>query len=160
MRRKCFAGCCLVLLLVLIAGCTKAPDKSAGVSASKPLSVYVVNYPLKYFAEWIGGEWVNVKFPAPADGDPAYWSPGPEVVAAYQQADLILLNGADYAKWISKASMPSSKMVDTSGAFSDRPSISRTGRHTPTARPGNMPTAAWPSRHGSIRHSRWSRPEL
>jgi zinc transport system substrate-binding protein len=120
MKRICHAGCCLALLPALIAGCAKEQDKSADVSASKTLSVYVVNYPLKYFAERIGGQWVKVTFPAPADGDPAYWSPGPEVVAAYQQADLILLNGADYAKWISKASMPSSKMIDTSGSFSDR----------------------------------------
>lgn len=120
MKRIWQVGCCLVLLLVLVFGCREKKESPDEVSGSETLSVYVVNYPLKYFAERIGGERVEVQFPAPADEDPAYWSPGPEVVAAYQQADLVLLNGADYAKWISKVSMPPSKMVDTSGAFADR----------------------------------------
>ncbi len=37
-----------------------------------------------------------------------------------EQADLILLNGANYAKWIGKVSLPRRKMVDTSRRFEDR----------------------------------------
>jgi zinc transport system substrate-binding protein len=107
-------------LLVLLAGCGKAPEEAGERSVSKLLSVYVVNYPLQYFAERIGGEVVDVQFPAPADEDPAYWSPSPEIVGAYQQADLILMNGATYAKWASKVSLPASKQVDTSHAFAAR----------------------------------------
>jgi zinc transport system substrate-binding protein len=59
-------------------------------------------------------------FPAPADVDPAYWSPSPETVAAYQRADLILLNGAGYAKWVQRASLPRARLVDTSEAFRSR----------------------------------------
>lgn len=92
-----------------------APDSSTGV-----LSVYTVNYPLQYFAERIGGEHVAVSFPAPADGDPAYWNPEPDSVAAYQQADLILLNGAGYAKWVATVTLPTTKLVDTSEGFQDR----------------------------------------
>jgi zinc transport system substrate-binding protein len=85
-----------------------------------PLNVYVVNYPLKYFAERIGGEHVKVEFPVPADVDPAYWNPDLANISAYQKADLILLNGAGYAKWVAKVSLPRSKMVDTSRQFKDR----------------------------------------
>ena len=92
-----------------------APDSSAGV-----LSVYTVNYPLQYFAERIGGAHVEVSFPAPADGDPAYWNPDPDSVAAYQQADLILLNGAGYTRWVATVTLPTSKLVDTSEGFQDR----------------------------------------
>ena len=88
--------------------------------ASDRLSVYSVNYPLAYFAERIGGEQVEVVFPAPADIDPAYWMPGQKTIADYQQADLILLNGANYAKWVGKVSLPRGKMVDTSRKFKDR----------------------------------------
>jgi len=88
--------------------------------AAGPLSIYVVNYPLKYFAERIGGEHVNVEFPAPADGDPAYWTPDLSDIAAFQKADLILLNGAGYAKWVAKVSLPRSKIVNTSRQFKDR----------------------------------------
>jgi len=88
--------------------------------ASERLSVYTVNYPLAYFAERIGGEQVEVVFPAPPDVDPAYWMPDQATITAYQQADLILLNGANYAKWVGKVSLPRGKMVDTSRKFKDR----------------------------------------
>ena len=92
-----------------------APDSSPSV-----LSVYTVNYPLQYFAERIGGEHVDASFPAPPDGDPAYWNPDPDAVAAYQQADVILLNGASYAKWVATVTLPTSKLVDTSEGFRER----------------------------------------
>ena len=88
--------------------------------SERKVTVYVVNYPLKYFAERIGGEHVRAMFPAPAGVDPAYWIPDISTISAYQQADLILLNGANYAKWVRKVSLPRSKMVDTSGKFKDR----------------------------------------
>ena len=93
--------------------------QATGDLAATPV-VYTVNYPLAYFAERIGGDRVQVVFPAPADVDPAYWSPDAETIAAYQQADLILLNGADYAKWVQRATLPQTRLVDTGAAFSDR----------------------------------------
>ncbi len=89
-------------------------------SATAPLNVFVVNYPLKYFAERIGGNQVKVEFPAPAGDDPAYWNPDLATISAFQKADLILLNGAGYAKWVAKVSLPRSRMVDTSRRFKDR----------------------------------------
>jgi zinc transport system substrate-binding protein len=89
-------------------------------TAAGPLSIYVVNYPLKYFAERIGGEHVEVAFPASADVDPAYWTPDISDISAFQKADLILLIGAGYAKWVAKVSLPRSKIVNTSRQFKDR----------------------------------------
>ena len=89
-------------------------------TAAGPLNVYVVNYPLEYFAERIGGDHVQVEFPVPTDVDPAYWNPDITNIAAYQQADLILLNGVGYAKWVAKVSLPRSKMVDTSRKVKDQ----------------------------------------
>ncbi|MBT8369957.1 MAG: metal ABC transporter substrate-binding protein [Deltaproteobacteria bacterium] len=89
-------------------------------SAAGPLNIYVVNYPLKYFAERIGGDHVKVEFPVTADVDPAYWNPDLADISAFQKADLILLNGAGYAKWMAKVSLPRSNMVDTSRQFKDR----------------------------------------
>ena len=111
-------------VVLLLPACTEQHASSAGrggnPASNDPLSVYVVNYPLQYFAERIGGGHVRVTFPAPADGDPAFWEPEVEQIAAYQEADLILLNGASYAKWVQRVSLPASRMVDTSAAFSDR----------------------------------------
>ena len=84
------------------------------------LVVYTVNYPLAYFAERIGGDLVEVHFPAPSDQDPAFWSPDADTIAAYQTADLILLNGAGYAKWVDRAALPSSRVVNTSASFVDQ----------------------------------------
>ena len=89
-------------------------------AVDSPLNVYVVNYPLKYFAERIGGINVKVTLPVPADVDPVSWTPGIADIGAYQQADLILLNGAGYAKWVNKVSLPRSKTVDTSRGFKDQ----------------------------------------
>ena len=88
--------------------------------AAEPLTVYAVNYPLKYFAERIGGEHVKCVFPAPDDVDPAYWIPDTATIAAYQQADLVLLNGAGYAGWVDKVSLPRSKLINTSRDFRDQ----------------------------------------
>jgi len=88
--------------------------------AQNALNVYVVNYPLKYFAKTIGGPHVKATLPVPPDVDPAYWTPSIADIGAYQQTNLILLNGAGYAKWVSKVSLPRSKTIDTSRAFKDQ----------------------------------------
>ena len=90
------------------------------VAAQKPLTVYAVNYPIKYFCERIGGEHVTVFLPVPEGVDPAFWKPEVADIAAYQQADLILLNGAGYAQWTRKVSLPGAKLVDTSKQFADQ----------------------------------------
>lgn len=87
--------------------------------AENKLIVYTVNYPLYYFAERIGGEYIQVVLPAPSDVDPAFWNPDDYTVRQYQKADLIILNGAGYAKWTRKVSLPMLRMVDTSRAFKD-----------------------------------------
>ena len=102
--------CCLAVICLSSLSSASAADK---------LQVYTVNYPLAYFAERIGGAYVDVQFPAPADSDPAFWMPDTAIIAAYQQADLILLNGADYAKWVEKVSLPRRKLLNTSSPFRD-----------------------------------------
>lgn len=87
--------------------------------AAERLTIYTVNYPLKYFTERIAGEHAEVVLPAPADGDPAFWKPDAATIGAYQVADLILLNGADYAKWVSQVSLPRRRLVNTSAAFAE-----------------------------------------
>jgi zinc transport system substrate-binding protein len=81
------------------------------------LTVYTVNYPLQCFTQRIAGEHADVVYPAPSDVDPALWQPTVEIIAGYQQADLILLNGANYAKWVDRVSLPRRKLVDTSASF-------------------------------------------
>lgn len=89
------------------------------VYSAKVFTVYTSNYPLTYFAERIGGNHINVIFPAPSDVDPAFWTPDAETIKKYQQADLIIFNGAGYEKWAQKVSLPMLRSIDTSRAFKD-----------------------------------------
>lgn len=112
----------MLFLPAVLVSCSKpetSPEEQASTSAETP-TVYVVNYPLEYFAQRIGGSQVRVVLPVPADEDPAYWNPGPAEVGRYQGADMILLNGASYAGWTDKVSLPQAKLLDTSAGFQDR----------------------------------------
>jgi zinc transport system substrate-binding protein len=99
-----------LLIAVFLVACGKADAPKA---PDGPQVVYVVNYPLKYFAERVAGGAVQAVFPAPGDIDPALWKPDGDTISAYQNADRILLNGAGYAGWTKTASLPASKMVVT-----------------------------------------------
>lgn len=106
-------------VLCLIFSVVNTPSSAEGRQKDKP-TVAVVNYPLKYFAERIGGDSIKVVFPIPPDVDPAFWIPEPEGVLGFQSADLILLNGATYSKWLNKVSLPRRKLVNTSQLFKDQ----------------------------------------
>jgi zinc transport system substrate-binding protein len=92
---------------------------SSQLIADSKLTIYTVNYPLAYFAERIGGNHVKVVLPVPTDMDPAFWKPDDETVRKFQKADIIILNGAGYAKWTKSISLPMLRQVDTSKAFRD-----------------------------------------
>jgi zinc transport system substrate-binding protein len=83
---------------------------------AKP-TVYVTSYPLKRFAESIASNSVHIVFPVPADMNPIFWMPDPGTIADMQKADLIVLNGATFEKWLAFVSLPPSKLVDTSTEF-------------------------------------------
>jgi zinc transport system substrate-binding protein len=102
----------LFLLVVVLLLPVAAPSLYA-----QPLTVYAVNYPLQYFAQRIAGEHARVIFPAPADVDPAFWTPDRKTVKAFRDADLVLLNGAAYSAWVTSASLPAARLVDTTRAF-------------------------------------------
>jgi zinc transport system substrate-binding protein len=96
-------------------------ERAGGAAATRqPLDVLVDSYPLLYFAQRIGGGHATVSFPAPPGVDPAFWNPDAATVARYQKADLIVIDGAGYAHWITTATLPDSRVVDTSAAFTDR----------------------------------------
>ena len=110
------------LLVIFLTACGQpdAPAPAAPTEVSGKPVVFTVNYPLAWAAEQLAGDSVEVVFPAPPGIDPAFWEPDLETIAAYQQADLILLNGAGYAHWTSRVSLPQNALVDTSAALADR----------------------------------------
>ncbi len=104
---------------ILILGCQKTEDVQKEKSSSK-ITVISVNYPLHFFAKKIGGDQIEAIYNITPGEDPAYWKPDQKAIGEFQQADLILANGADYAKWMAKVSLPSSKILTTSSSFKDK----------------------------------------
>ncbi len=143
------------LAVLLLVSCSDAGEPAAPAPAAESglLSVWAVSYPLAYFAERIGGEHVAVTFPAPAGVDPADWSPAPDVIARYQEADLILLNGAGYAGWVARASLPRAALVDTSEALRGR-LLPRSEAVVHTHGPGGEHS------HGEMAYTTWLDPNL
>lgn len=109
-------ACCSLF----ISSCGKTVDTGDSPAEPETFTVYTVNYPLQYFTERIAGDSVEVVFPCPEGEDPAFWQPGTEIIAQYQQADVIFLNGAGYAKWIAHASLPNAKTFNTSEKFKEK----------------------------------------
>jgi len=107
-----------LLVVLFVFSCNSKKETTDENFTEKP-TISVVNYPLYYIAKTIGGEYVNVYFPV-INGDPAYWKPEARQVINFQNSDLIFINGAGYAKWIEKVSLPSSKIVNTSLAFKNQ----------------------------------------
>ncbi len=108
----------LILAVFILLSCGEKKDHQETNTSLKP-RVAVVNYPLNYFTIRIADNIVDVVYPVPGDIDPAYWEPEPQQVELYQNADLIILNGADYAKWIEKVSLPKRKIINSSLAIKD-----------------------------------------
>ena len=120
-RRNLVRGLITTLAVCTLPSCRKQYTAGDRITAGerKP-NVCAANYPLAYFAQEIGGELIKVHFPVPPDIDPALWNPRPAEVALFQQADLILLNGAGYTKWTRHVSLPDSKLLDTSALAKEK----------------------------------------
>ncbi|MDX2349904.1 MAG: metal ABC transporter substrate-binding protein [Porticoccus sp.] len=108
----------IILLLLVSCGQDKSASGSEAVLADMQMpAIYTVNYPLAWMAERLAGDAARVVFPAPTDVDPAFWQPDIDTILEYQQGDLILLNGANYAKWMAHVSLPASRLIDTSAGY-------------------------------------------
>lgn len=92
----------------------------APAAAGGALRVVTANYPLQYFAARIAGDLAQVEYLMPADADPARWSPDEATLLRFHEADLILLNGAGYEKWIETASLPLNRLIDTTHSLSSQ----------------------------------------
>jgi zinc transport system substrate-binding protein len=106
-----------VVAMMLGAGCGKKVPTSA-TPTGKP-SVYTTFYPTQYFAARIGGDLIDVVCPVPADQDVIFWMPDAKAIVAYQKADLIIINGAEFCKWVQRVSLPASRVVNTAKPFED-----------------------------------------
>ena len=108
-----------VFLVCLVAGFSILFLTGQAANA-KPLVVQASSYPAYYFAQRVATDSFDLRYRVPNAVDPAFWRPGDEDLIAFQQADIILLNGATYEKWLETVTLPRSIMLDTSKGFSDQ----------------------------------------
>ena len=80
-------------------------------------TVLTTFYPTQYFAERIAGNHLSVICPVPDDADPIFWRPDKESILKYQSADLIIVNGAQFEKWLTTTSLPEGRIIDTAKSF-------------------------------------------
>lgn len=105
-----------------ILGC-KQENPAAPASAEASVAeeaVLTSFYPTAYFARRIAGGLVTVDCPVPEGEDPIFWQPPRPALERYQGARLIVLNGAEFEKWASTASLPASRVVRSAEGFRDR----------------------------------------
>ncbi len=93
---------------------------SSAPAAAQTLSIRADSYPVAYFAGRIAGPAATVVVPVPADEAPEHWSPSAEEIAAFQAADVVLLNGAGLAQWTATATLSRGKLLDASQGFADQ----------------------------------------
>ncbi len=109
------------LTLLFTLPCCGEPEPQAPPAMSGPQPRIMTSfYPLTWLAERLSVPEIEVVCPLPGDADPALWQPGRDDLRAFQQAGLVLINGANFEQWVHAASLPPSRLVDSSAAFQDQ----------------------------------------
>lgn len=95
--------------VLLCLGC--APTAPAPSAPSPEIATSF--YPLYWMASTLAGDAVPVYLAPPAEADPATWMPDDAAITRLQRARRILINGAGFEGWVHSASLPLSRLVDT-----------------------------------------------
>lgn len=97
-----------------IPGCGEQSGTTSGQSSSALVEeVLTTFYPTTYFAERIAGGLVTVRSALPTDEDPIFWKPGADEMVQYQNAKLVIINGAEFEKWVAGAALPRARTVES-----------------------------------------------
>ncbi|MEQ8770463.1 MAG: metal ABC transporter substrate-binding protein [Phycisphaerales bacterium] len=108
----------LALLAALLSACERsAPQTRAPIEIEDV--VRTTTAPVDWMTRRIAGNLVPVELLCPPGEDPATWRPEPDIVAQYQQARLVIANGAEFETWVIVAPLPRSRVVRTADAITD-----------------------------------------
>jgi zinc transport system substrate-binding protein len=114
---KRFAVLALAAAVCLASCGGEAEETTEGAG---PKVIYTTFYPTTWMTERMVGDLAEVVCPVPDDEDAIFWTPPPEVLAKYQAADLIVVNGAQFEKWVLKLSLPEGRVLNTAKPFEDK----------------------------------------
>ncbi|MEQ8844706.1 MAG: metal ABC transporter substrate-binding protein [Phycisphaerales bacterium] len=101
----------LPLAALPLAGCNEQASTSQTGQFAMRDAVLTTFYPTRYFAERIAGGLVIVDSPLPADEDPIFWRPGADAMNQFQNAKVVITNGAEFEKWVAGAALPRGRTV-------------------------------------------------
>lgn len=89
---------------------------------SKPYQVVTSTYPLYAWARILLKEipHSSVELLTPSDQDPSVWTPDSSTLSRYQEASLIVLNGAQFEQWLNRVSLPPSRTLETAEGFREQ----------------------------------------
>ncbi|MDR1640385.1 MAG: metal ABC transporter substrate-binding protein [Clostridiales bacterium] len=113
--RKIALVLAVLAMLAMLAGCQ---GKAAGAgeevqAADKKLSVIASFYAMEDFAKKIGGDLAEVKNIVPPGVEPHDWEPAAKDIAALEEADVFVYNGAEMEHWVEdiEESLSTGKLV-------------------------------------------------
>ncbi len=110
----------LILALALGIGCAQKSESSAGepavARAGPPIVVTTIEVN-RYLAARIGGARVDVRSPVPPEADPLGWEPTRDTIAVFQDADLVILNGAGLEGWRDRVTLRPSSTITLADAY-------------------------------------------
>ena len=122
-KRVVLVSIALVLTLIMGACGNKDENKSSTEQKEGVLSVYTTVYPLQYFTEQIGGEYVDVKSIYPAGADEHSFDPTQKDMMALSEADLFFYIGLGLEGFVENAQKTLKgqhvKMVATADSISE-----------------------------------------
>lgn len=76
--------------------------REEGASDSGKIKITTAFYPLYEFSRQVGGDHVVVKNTTPAGSEPHEYEPAPKELAAIQDSDVFVYNGASFQPWADK----------------------------------------------------------
>ena len=109
----------IVILLSAFVLWSSEHNNVTGFTEKRQLKVLASFYPLYEFTKIIGGERIDVSVIIPSGIEPHDWEPTIQDLQKMQNADMIVINGADLEPWITKlvSVNPNILIVDTSNGI-------------------------------------------
>lgn len=123
MNKKLFFIFSLLTIVLLSACGAKSTPTEKAATGTKKLSIYTTVYPLQYFTERIGGEYVDVKSIYPAGADEHTFDPTQKDMMALADSDLFFYIGLGLEGFVENAEKTMKneqvKMIATAEAIPD-----------------------------------------
>lgn len=89
----------LLIIILLVCLLFTSCQNQRSSSNEKPV-VYASFYPIYDLVKIVSGDYLDVRSFMKTDKDPHLWEPSPKDIKSLQDADLLIVNGANMEKWL------------------------------------------------------------